>query len=68
MKESMRESKSPRRTPKIRIPSTERVTPEEIARRSRAVDKILEVRRKIGPIGIAADQLVHEARKERGCD
>ena len=64
----MKESKSPRRIPRIRIPSAERVTPEEIAWRSKAVDRVLEVRRKIGRIGIPADDLVHEARKERGCD
>ena len=64
----MKESKSPRRAPRVRIPSVERVTPEEIARRSRAVDRVLEVRRKIGPVHIAADELVRESRKERGCD
>ena len=64
----MKDFGSPRRTPKVKIPSVENVTPKEIARRSRAVDRVLEVRRKIGPVGIAVNELVHETRKERGCD
>lgn len=64
----MKESRFPRRTPRVKIPSVERVTPEEIARRSKAVDRILAVRRRIGPVAVAADELVRESRKERGCD
>ena len=64
----MKESKFPRRTPRVKIPSVEHVTPEEIARRSKAVDRILAVRSKIGRVAVAADELVRESRKERGCD
>lgn len=64
----MKDFGSPRRTPKVKIPSVENVTPKEIARRSRAVDRVLEVRHKIGPVGIAVDGLVHETRKGRACD
>ena len=64
----MKEFGSPRRTPKVKIPSVESVTLKEIVRRSRAVDRALEGRRKIGPVGIAVDELMQETRKERGCD
>ena len=64
----MSEFGSPRRPQKVKIPSVENVTPKEIARRSKAVDWVLEVRRKIGPVGIAVDELMQETCKERGCD
>ena len=64
----MKESDFSHRTPRVRIPRTEKVTAEELARRSKAVDRVLEVRHKIGRIGLPVDELVHETRKERGCD
>lgn len=47
--------------PSIAIPPAMKVTPEELALRRAAIARILELRERIGPIGIAADDLIHLA-------
>jgi hypothetical protein len=67
----MRRSNDPRsdagRTltlPRITIPPVERATPQELERRRRLYADTLALRAKIGPIDIAADDLVHLGRGE----
>ncbi len=60
----MKESEFSRRVPRQRTPRAEKVTAEEIARRSKAVERVLEARREIGPVGLPVDELVHEAPQE----
>lgn len=50
--------------PKIKLPPIKPVTPKQLERRRKVVARILELRRKIGPIGIPAADLVREAREE----
>jgi hypothetical protein len=47
-----------------RVRKAKAIDAKEIERRRKAVERILELRRAIGPIGIRADELVHEARAE----
>lgn len=49
--------------PRVAIPPARSATSEELARRRAAIARILELRERIGPIGIAADDLIHEARR-----
>lgn len=51
-------------SPKIKLPPSEPITSRELERRRRVVARILERRRKIGPIGIRAQDLVREVREE----
>jgi hypothetical protein len=46
--------------PRIEIPPS----PEELERRRVLHERILKLRERIGPIGIRADELIHEARAE----
>jgi hypothetical protein len=50
--------------PRVPIPPAKQATPDELAHRREAIARILELRERIGPIGIAADDLIHEARQE----
>jgi hypothetical protein len=49
---------------RIRIPIPKAPTPTEIARRRKAVRRILELRKRIGPIGVSASDLIREVRGE----
>ncbi len=48
--------------PKIVLPPDEPITPEEIERRRALVARIRALRDEVGPIGISADDLIHELR------
>ena len=50
--------------PKIKLPEFPPVTPEEIERRRALFARMIARREKIGPIGIRADDLVHQVRIE----
>jgi hypothetical protein len=50
--------------PRIKLPDFPPVTPEEIERRRALVARIRERRERIGPIGIPADELIHQVRAE----
>jgi hypothetical protein len=56
-------STQPRRY-NITIPPPEPITPEELARRRANYERVVALREKIGPIGITADELIHQARCE----
>jgi hypothetical protein len=45
----------------ITVPVFEPPTPEEIERRRQVVERIIERRERIGPIGITAEELLREA-------
>jgi hypothetical protein len=53
-----------RRLPEVKLPPVRPVSEKELARRRKIVDRILARRERIGPIGISADELVREARRE----
>ena len=46
------------------IPPVAPVSAEEVERRRKAVEKLHRLRKRIGPIGIRADDLLHESRAE----
>lgn len=50
--------------PRIPIPEYVPPTEEELRRRQELAVKITRLREKIGPIGIRADELLHQARAE----
>ena len=50
--------------PRIPIPLPEPPTPEELERRRIIIERILERRERVGPIGIRADDLHHIAEDE----
>ncbi|TAK37069.1 MAG: hypothetical protein EPO21_00490 [Chloroflexota bacterium] len=50
--------------PKLKLPSTERVSPGEIARRRALFSRVMRLREEIGSIGISTDELIHQARTE----
>jgi hypothetical protein len=50
--------------PPIDIPASNPPTDEEIERRRLVVDRMLQRRKRIGPIGIRADDLHHLAEAE----
>lgn len=50
--------------PRIPIPEYVPPTEEELKRRQELAAKIAQLREKIGPIGIRADELLHQARAE----
>ncbi len=54
--------------PKVKLPPVRPPTEKELERRRKVVDRILALRRKIGPIGIPTDELVREAREEAGLE
>lgn len=49
---------------RVEIPPDEPPTPEEIARRTAVVKRMTAFRNRVGPIGIASDDLVHLARSD----
>lgn len=48
--------------PKVVLPPDEPVTPEEIGRRRALFARVTARREAIGPIGISADDSIHELR------
>ncbi len=48
--------------PKIKLPDFPPVTPEEIERRRAAFARVMALREQLGPIGVDADDLIHELR------
>lgn len=50
--------------PRVEIPPVERATPQELERRRHIIEEIRRLRQEIGPIGIAADELIQQARLE----
>jgi hypothetical protein len=46
------------------IPPAVPATPAELARRREVIQRILRRRERVGPIGIRADDLLHESRAE----
>ena len=50
--------------PRIDTPPSVAPTPEELERRRVVVERILARRERIGPIGIRADEWLHEAEAE----
>ena len=48
--------------PRIKLPDFPPVTPAEIERRRALFKRTIEHREKIGPIGIAPEDLIHELR------
>ena len=50
--------------PRIKLPPFKPVTPEEIERRRARFARMIARRERIGPIGIRADDLVHQVRVE----
>ena len=50
--------------PPTKIPPVLRATPDELARRREVVQRMLERRERVGPIGIRADDLLHASRFE----
>ncbi len=50
--------------PRVPIPRIDPPSPEEIERRRELFARVMALREKIGPIGIAADDLVHQSRRE----
>ncbi len=50
--------------PRIPIPDYVPPTEEELKRRQEVIAKIHQLREKIGPIGIRADELKHQSRAE----
>lgn len=50
--------------PSLELPPAEPPAPEEIERRRALFARVMELREKIGPIGIPADDLIHEVRGE----
>ncbi len=60
----MKEYNTNRSVPRLKLPPAERVSPQEIERRRQVVARILERRRRIGPIGIHTDELVRDVRDE----
>jgi hypothetical protein len=50
--------------PRTKLPDFPPVTPEEIERRRALVEEIRALREEIGPIGIPADELIHQVRAE----
>ena len=50
--------------PPLKIPAVLRATPRELTRRRKVVQRMLERRERVGPIGVRADDLLHAARTE----
>jgi len=48
----------------LELPPPEYPSEEELARRRQLERDVMRLRQKIGPIGIRADELIHEARGE----
>lgn len=55
---------NPEDLPSLRIPCVSEITHEVLERRQRTVERIGTLRKKIGPIGIVSDDLLHESRQE----
>jgi hypothetical protein len=51
-------------SPSLMIPIIPEPTAEELARRRRVAARARAVRKRIGSIGIASDDLIHESRQE----
>lgn len=60
----MKEYERNRPASRIRLPAPRRPTPRELERRREVVDRILELRRAMGPIGIPVDELIRQVREE----
>lgn len=49
---------------RLELPPPEHLSEEELERRRKLYDEVMRLREKIGPIGIRADELIHQAREE----
>lgn len=49
---------------KVKLPAVEEVTTEEVLRRRTLFSKVMRLREEIGPIGVPADELIHQVRDE----
>lgn len=62
----MKEYKTNRPLPRIKLAPSKPLTRKELDRRRHIVDSILKLRQEIGPIGIPAEELVRQVREEAG--
>ena len=56
----------PTTQPKIKLPEYAPPTPRELARRESLVERILQRRPQIGPIGVSIDELIADVGSEEG--
>lgn len=54
--------------PRLVLPEEPAITPDELARRRQLYAEAQALREEIGPIGIPADELIHQVREEADTD
>lgn len=52
--------------PRVEVPPIRQATLKELARRRDLFEQTMELRDRIGPTGILADDLIHKVRAEAG--